>query len=366
MLEHTHAVIMAGGGGTRLWPASRRKRPKQSLRLLGERTLFQMAVERLMPELPPDRILVATVAEQVEALQQQSPQLGADSFLIEPAPKGTASVIGLAAAMLAATTPERVMACLTADHYIGNRAGFLEILTAAEELAQEGALVTLGISPSYPATGYGYIHIGEPYRLAGGMQAYQVMSFIEKPEVAVAERYLSSGEYAWNSGMFVWRADRILKEIERVMPELYAALAEIQSARGTARETTTVQRVWSGLQSQTIDYGVMEKAQGVLVLRADNLNWIDIGSWDRLFELMELDSSGNLVQADRVVALDTSGTLLYQKSDPARPRLLATMGVHDLVVIDTEDVLMICRKDQAERIRELVRVLSERELDEYL
>lgn len=366
MLEHTHAVIMAGGGGTRLWPASRQRRPKQSLKLLGEHTLFQMAVQRLTPELPPERILVVTVAEQVEALQQQAPQLGANSYLLEPAPKGTASVIGLAAARLAAEAPARVMACLTADHFIGNRSGFLAILAAAEELAQAGALVTLGIRPNYAATGYGYIHIGEPWRTAGGMQAYQVRSFTEKPQASVAEGYLRSGEYAWNSGMFVWRADRILQEIERVMPALHAALSEIQAAQGTQHESETMQRVWGGLHSQTIDYGVMEKAEGVVVLRADDLNWFDIGGWDRLFELVELDPSGNLVQADRVVALDTSGTLLYQTSDSARPRLLATLGIQDLVVIDTEDVLMICRKDQAERVRELVQVLSERGLKDYL
>lgn len=365
MLENTYAVIMAGGGGTRLWPASRLRRPKQSLKLVGERTLFQMAVDRLTSVLPPDRILVVTVAEQVEALQHQAPALTESSYLLEPAPKGTASVIGLAAASLAEEHPDAVMACLTADHYIRNHSRFQEILAAAEELAQEGALITLGISPAYAATGYGYIHIGEPWRKARGLQSYHVRSFTEKPTAEVADQYLRSGEYAWNSGMFVWQAGRILQEIDRVMPALSSALNEIRAALGTDKQDEVLRRVWHGLQSETIDYGVMEKAEGVAVLRADDLGWFDIGSWDRLFEVMEADAAGNLVLSEQVLALDTAGTLLYQAGEQGKPRLVATLGVEDLVVIDTEDVIMICRKDQAERVRELVQALSERGLEQY-
>mgnify|MGYP000022825291 CR=1 FL=1 len=366
MLEETYAVIMAGGGGTRLWPASRQARPKQSLQLVGERSLFQLAIDRLLPAVPAERILVVTVAEQVQALRRQAPQLGKESFLLEPAPRGTASVIGLAAARLGKAAPDAIMACLTADHYIGNQQQFLEILAAAEELAREGALVTLGISPAYAATGYGYIHVGPPLRQVRGFQASRVLSFTEKPTPQVATDYLRSGDYAWNSGMFIWRADRILDEMRRVMPELHAALMQIQAALGTADEAAVLEQVWHGLKTQTIDYGVMEKASGVVVVRADELNWFDIGSWDRLFEVVEPDTSGNLLRAGQVIALDTSGTLLYQSSDQARPRLVATLGVEDLVVIDTEDVLMICRKNQAERVRELVQALAARGLDTYL
>lgn len=366
MLEHTHAVVMAGGGGTRLWPASRLTRPKQSLQLVGDRTLFQMAIERLLPALPPERILVVTVAEQVEALRRQAPALGEASFLVEPSPRGTASVIGLAAARLTASAPEAVMACLTADHYIGNPGRLLELLAAAEDLAESGALVTLGISPTYAATGYGYIHMGSRLDPARGFEARQVLSFTEKPMARVAAEYVSSGDYVWNSGMFVWRADRILREMQRVMPELHAGLERIRQALGTRRETEVVKQVWQGLHSQTIDYGVMEKAEGVVVLRADDLRWFDIGSWDRLFEVIEPDEAGNLLRAGQVVALDTSGTLLYQSADQPRPRLMAALGIKDLVVIDTEDVLMICRKDQAERVRELVQALQDQGLDTYL
>jgi mannose-1-phosphate guanylyltransferase len=363
MLENTHAVIMAGGGGTRLWPASRQARPKQSLQLLGEGTLFQMAIQRLLPALPVERILVVTVAEQVQALRHQATQLVKHNFVIEPAPRGTAAVIGLAAVRLPAT---EVMACLTADHYIGNPSRFLELLGAAEELAREGALVTLGIPPTYPATGYGYIHIGPALRQVRGFKASQVLSFTEKPSPQAAEKYLSSGNYAWNSGMFVWQAGRILQEMKRVMPELHASLQQVRQALGTAREARVLRQTWESLQTQTIDYGVMEKAQGVVVLQADELGWFDIGSWDRLFEVVEPDTSGNLLKAGKVLALDTSGTLLYQDPDQRAPRLLATLGVADLVVIDTEDVLMICRRDQAERVKELVRTLGARGLHSYL
>jgi mannose-1-phosphate guanylyltransferase len=255
------------------------------------------------------------------------------------------------------------MACLTADHYIGNPQQFLEILDAAGGLAREGELVTLGISPAYPATGYGYIHIGPPLRKVRGFQASRVLSFTEKPSAQVAADYLRSGDYAWNSGMFVWRADRILEEMRRVMPELHAALAQIQAALGTAGEAAVVQRVWHGCRPRR-STAVWKTA--VVVVRADELNWFDIGSWDRLFEVVEPDASGNLLRAGNVIALDTSGTLLYQSSDQARPRLVATLGVEDLVVIDTEDVLMICRKNQAERVRELVQALAAQGLDTYL
>jgi mannose-1-phosphate guanylyltransferase len=275
-------------------------------------------------------------------------------------------VIGLAAIHMAASAPESVMACLTADHYIGSPQRLLEILAAAAELAAEGALVTLGISPTYAATGYGYIHMGPPLRHVRGFRAQQVLSFTEKPTAQIAEEYLRSGDYAWNSGMFVWRADRILQEMQRVMPDLYAGLARIREALGSRREAEVVQQVWQGLRSQTIDYGVMEKAEGVVVLRADDLNWFDIGSWDRLFEVVEPDAAGNILRAGRVVALDTRGTLVYQSTDPSGSRLVATLGIDDLVVIDTDDVLMICRRDQAERVRELVQALQDQGLDSFL
>lgn len=361
-LENTYAVIMAGGGGTRLWPLSRSQRPKQSLQLFRQRTLFQLAVDRLTPVLEPERILVVTVPAYAELLRGQADSLAADNFISEPFPRGTASAIGLVAIMLHQRDPGAVMACLTADHIIRNEQRFRELLGAAEALALEGELVTLGVTPSYPSSGYGYIHIGGHLKTVEGFEAHRVLRFEEKPDRELAERYLESGEYAWNSGMFVWRVTRILEEIERLMPELHAGLAEIAEALGTDQQGQVVQRVWDQLKAETIDYGIMERAERVSVIRADDLDWLDIGGWDRLPDLADTDKSGNLVVAGKALLLDSAGSVVYQAGSD---RLIAILGIEDLIVVDTDDVLLVCRRDQAEGVRRLVAKLSEMGWDEY-
>jgi mannose-1-phosphate guanylyltransferase len=213
MTANYYSIIMAGGGGTRLWPLSRRHRPKQLLRLFDEKSLFQIAVDRLLPIMPPEQVFVVTIEAQAQLLQPQAPMLPAENFIMEPAPRGTASVIGLAATILHGRDPDCVMAALTADHYISHVDRFQELLLAAYELACEGDLVTLGISPSYAETGYGYIRRGESRGRYRGYEAFHVGAFKEKPTSEQAQAYISSGEYAWNSGMFVWKAARILEEI---------------------------------------------------------------------------------------------------------------------------------------------------------
>lgn len=365
MGDDFYAVIMAGGGGTRLWPLSRRSRPKQALRLVGDRTLFQMAVDRLDPLFPSERILVITVGEQAEELREQAPQIPAENFIIEPSQRGTASVIGLAAVMLAERHPDPVMACLTADHFIGQTQRFRTLLTAAQILALEGDLVTLGIRPTYPATGYGYIHRGEPRGVFGGCSAYRVKSFEEKPDAERAQAYVSSDEYAWNSGMFVWKTGSILAEIDRQMPELAAGLRQIAgAAQGAARDQAT-RKLWSVLRSQTIDFGVMEGAGNVSMIAADDLGWWDVGSWDRLFEVLPADSAGNVVKADSAVLRDTRRTLVYQVPG-GEPRLIATLGVEDLVIIDAGDALLVCRREAAEDVRRLVEWLASSGGEQYV
>ena len=360
MLEHYYAVIMAGGGGTRLWPLSRKAHPKQMLRLIDERSLFQTAVHRLNGVFPPERILIVTVADQAAQLQEQSPEIPPENFLLEPMPRGTASVVGLAAVALRHQDPEAVMAILTSDHFIGNEEKFRQLLLAAYEVAMDGYLVTLGIAPTFPATGYGYIQQGELLGTFRGMKAYRALRFKEKPDEAQAEAMLESGNHAWNSGMFVWQTDQILSEFERQMPELSSALSQIAMARGTSQQDEVVERVWPGIRQETIDYGIMEDAHQVAVIPAEGLNWSDVGSWDSLFDVLPADEDGNIVMGGRHVGVNTNDSLVYVNQEH---RLIVTIGVEDLVVVDTGDVLLVCQKDQAQKVRQVVNHLKQSGLD---
>jgi len=356
MLANYYAVIMAGGGGTRLWPLSRKARPKQMLRLLEERSLFQTSVQRLDGVFPPDRIYVVTVEEQAAELQQQCPQIPVENYLLEPMPRGTASVIGLAAVALQKRDPEAVMAVLTSDHYIGNEPGFRDLLQTAYDVAQEGYLVTLGISPTFAATGYGYIQRGEALGKYHDYDVYQALRFKEKPAEAQAQSMLATGDHSWNSGMFVWKVGRILDEFSRHMPVLAQGLAEISNAWNSDARALVIHQVWPGLKNETIDYGIMENAQEVAVIPATGLRWSDVGSWDSLFEVISGDEAGNIVMGGTHIGLDTSQSLVYVNQEH---RLIVTIGVDDLIVVDTGDVLLVCRKDQAQRVRQVVNYLVE-------
>ena len=282
-----YAVIMAGGGGTRLWPVSRQGRPKQSLKIMGHQTLFQATVARLVGLTPPDRILVATVQDQAEQLREQAPAIPVGNFLLEPQPKGTASVIGLAAVEIQARDPEAIMVCLPADHFIGDSARFRESLEEASSIAAQGYLVSLGIRPTSAETGYGYLEAGSNLEGFGAFPASTVSSFKEKPDADLAREYVSSGRYFWNAGIFVWRAAVIVQEIERWMPELHAVLAAI--AVGREDPQFDLNAAWGTLASQTIDYGVMEHSERSAMVAVEGLGWWDVGSWDRLLSVLPGD-----------------------------------------------------------------------------
>ncbi len=362
MNEHYYAVIMAGGGGTRLWPLSRKARPKQMLRLLEERSLFQTSVERLLGLFPYERIFVVTIQEQAAELREQCPQIPAENFVIEPMPRGTASVIGLAAVALQHRDSQAVMAVLTSDHFIGNEENFRQVLGAAQDVAQDDYLVTLGIQPAYAATGYGYIQRGEALGFYRGKAVYRTLRFKEKPSEAQAREMLQQGDHTWNSGMFVWKCSRILDEMSAQMPDLHQGLQQIAGAWGSTGQAQVVQQVWKGLGSATIDYGIMEKARQVAVIPADDLRWSDVGSWDSLFDVLESDEHGNIVMGGEHIGVDTSQSLVYVNQDH---RLIVTIGVEDLVVVDTGDVLLVCRKDQAQKVRLVVDQLRKKG-EEYI
>lgn len=362
-MEHTYAVIMAGGGGTRLWPVSRKEKPKQLLSLLGKETLFQSTVARLEKLFPPERILIVTVAELAREMQEQVPSIPAENYLIEPAPRGTASVVALAAAVLRKRDPQAAMAIQTSDHYIRNHDLFRFLIRTAFEVAQENYLVTLGITPTFPSTAYGYIQQGEPLDGEYKYPVYTVKRFKEKPDEETAQQLLRSGDHSWNSGMFIWRADAILAEIQKQMSGLFKAVDEISSAWDTPRQNEVLQGYWRDLKNETIDYGIMEKAERVAVLPAGGLGWSDIGSWDSLFDVLLPDMNGNVATNAQHLALDTHNTLVYSETDQ---RLVVTIGLDDMVVVDAGDVLMICKADQSQKVRDVVEHLKRHHQEKYL
>ena len=363
MSEHYYAVVMAGGGGTRLWPLSRLLRPKQMLSFDGKRTLFQLAIDRLQGIFKPENILVVTVASQARALQEECPQLPWENFLAEPMPRGTASVVGLAAVALKQRDEQATMAVVTADHIIQNVPYFLRLLSSGYEIAQAGFLVTLGIQPESPSTGYGYIQTGETLGIFSENEARRVLRFTEKPDAATARKFIERGDYFWNSGMFIWRVDRIMDEFRSNMPELHQRLDKIFAAWATPQQEAVVADEWPQIRPETIDYGIMEKASQVAVLPATNLGWSDVGSWDSLFGVLPADAEANIVLGANFIGLDTQSTLVYsQKPD----RLIVTIGAHDLIVVDTGDALLICPKDQAQKVKEVVTRLKLDNLKDYL
>jgi len=362
-MEHTYAVIMAGGGGTRLWPLSRKEKPKQLLSLLGKETLFQSTVARLEKLFPPERILIVTVAELAREMQEQVPSIPAENYLIEPAPRGTASVVALAAAVLEKRDPQAIMAIQTSDHYIRNHDLFHFLLRTAFDVAQKNYLVMLGIAPTFPSTAYGYIQQGESLDGDYRYPVYRVKHFKEKPDQDTAQQLLRSGDHSWNSGMFIWRADAILTEIKKQMPDLFKVVREISSAWDTPKKEEVLQKYWRNLKSQTIDYGIMEKAEQVAVLPAGGLGWSDIGSWDSLFEVLLPDMNGNVATGAQHLALDTHNTLVYSGDDQ---RLVVTIGLDDMVVVDAGDVLMICKVDQSQKVRDVVEHLKKHHQENYL
>ena len=354
-----YALIMAGGFGTRLWPLSRRNRPKQSLKLVGERTMFQYAVDRIAPLFQMEQVYVVTRAEHAGPLASQMPELPAKNFIVEPEGRGTAPAIGLSAIHLRRQDPDAVMAVLTADHFITNPAHFCQALTAAEQLARDGYLVTLGIRPSGPSTGYGYIKQGEPLDRVEEIPVFRVERFTEKPSLEVATQMVESGDYSWNSGMFIWRVDRILAEFERQMPDLYAQLLEVEATLGTPEYQPTLDQVWPQVAKETIDYGVMENAQDIAVLPVD-IGWSDVGSWASLLDLHPTDEHGNIVVGSHL-GVDTRNTLVFGEK-----RLIATIGLEGMVVVDTEDALLICPQDREQEVREVVKRLTEEGYPDWL
>lgn len=360
------AVIIAGGRGERLWPLSRKGRPKQFLRLLGERTLLQQTVERIRPLVPLRNTYIVVGREHVEIVREQLPELPAENIIVEPMGRGTAPCVGLAATYLSRIDPHGVMIVLPADHAIANAERFLQKLDAAASAAKEGThLVTLGITPDRPATGYGYIKAIKPFGVRAPGASNEVLAverFTEKPDLETAERFLAEGGYYWNSGMFIWRVDAILGEIKAHMPRLYSGLMEIEKHTGSGNYEQELERIYAQQETNSIDYGIMEKTDRALLIPAGEIGWSDVGDWAALSAVLETDAAGNLVRASHLEIDTTNCTILSEQAYDKR-RLVATLGVSDLVIIDTEDVLLVMDKSRAQDIRGLIKLQDDADSD---
>ena len=348
----TTALVMAGGRGERFWPKSRKSMPKQFLALTDpEKTMIQSTVERILPLVKTEDILIATNRDYRDLVRAQLPELPEVNVLCEPLARNTAPCIGWGAVTARKRYGDALMIVLPSDHLIQQPALFRGALKDALRTAEEtGALVTLGISPSAPDTGYGYIRY-DTEEGTGFEKAFRVRQFVEKPNLETAKKYLASGDYLWNSGMFIWKASSVLKEIREKLPETYAQLEKIEQAIGTEREEETVAEAFGAMQPISIDYGVMEKAENVYVLPS-SFGWDDVGSWLAVGRINPGNEMGNVIRGD-VVTISSERCIVE-----GGEKLIAMVGLEDTIIVDTKDALLVCAKENAGEIRKVIETLK--------
>lgn len=352
----TYGVIMAGGGGTRFWPLSRHEIPKQLLNLSGKEKMINETIDRVATLAKKDDIFVVTNVDQVIGMRDATKgRLREDHILSEPSARNTAACIGYAALEIIKKYGDGIMCIFPSDHFIKNEEEFTRILKEAIKVAENDHLVTLGIMPTFASTGYGYIKFDKSENTLDK----KVVEFKEKPDKATAKEYVLSGEYVWNSGMFVWKASAIIDEFKKLLPDVYECLNKIGNALGNANEKEIIDEVYPTIPSISIDYGIMEKSDKVRVIPAE-MGWNDVGSWDNLGVLYEEDENGNVTAGD-FVGIDTKNCITYSQK-----RLISTIGVEDLIIVETEDAIMVCDKNKAQDVKKMVDTLKEQGRNEIL
>ncbi|ADZ85497.1 mannose-1-phosphate guanylyltransferase/mannose-6-phosphate isomerase [Cellulosilyticum lentocellum] len=353
------AVIMAGGKGERFWPRSRRTLPKQFLSLTEDgKTMIQHTVERIKSLVSIQDVFIVTNKDYESLVKEQLSGLPAENILLEPAARNTAPCVGLAAAYIRKKYEDAVMLVLPSDHLIKFNGIFINTLKDAIQVAEEDTnMVTIGITPNYPETGYGYINFGD--EKAGANNVYQVERFVEKPNLQRAKEYLESGKYLWNSGMFVWKTSTILAQFEKYLPEMYQGLLKIEEAIGSSQEVEVLEKEFSDFKSESIDYGIMEKASNIYTLPG-SFGWDDVGSWLALERFNRTNEDGNVVSGN-VISINTKNAIV-QGSD----KLIATIGVENLIIVDTEDAMLICAKDSTQDVKKVIENLKICNRNEYL
>lgn len=353
-----YGVIMAGGGGTRFWPLSRRSTPKQFLNLSGKDTMVMDTAKRLAHVANKEDIFVVTSKTHRDmTIALTDGMLSPDHILGEPAARNTAACIGYAAMEIVKKYEDGIMIIVPSDHFIKLEDDFANVLSMAAKIAEEtDKLITIGIKPTFPCTGYGYI------KNAKTEKTYRnVLEFVEKPDLETAKEYIASGDYAWNSGMFIWKASTILKYFEKLLPDIYEYLVKIGEAMGTEKEQEVIDELYPVIPKISIDYGIMERADGVLMLEGD-FGWNDVGSFDALEDVYGTDAQGNVVMSN-AYAIDSDGCILYSTD---KNKLVAVLGVSDIIVAQTEDVVLVCAKDRAQDVKLFVEQMNATENEKFL
>jgi len=353
-----YGLILAGGRGTRFWPRSRRSRAKQVLKFFGERSLIQQTVDRLKPVLPPERIWVLTNHHLRSEIVQQLPEVPKRQILAEPAQRNTAPAIGLAAQILQGIDPEAVMGVFPADHVISKPGEYTRLLRPAFKAAADGSIVVLGIEPRWPETGYGYIEFPKGTK-PGARAAVRVLSFREKPDAATAEQFVAAKNFYWNAGMFFWKTSVLLDALRGFLPKTASLLASLPPV-SSRQFLPKLEAVFPLCENISIDYAVLERARNVVGIPAGNIGWNDVGSWNAVYELHKRDAQGNALRGTALVE-QSSGNYI-----DAGGKLVALLGVKDLIVVDTPDALLIADRSRAQQVGDLVKRLEKAGREELL